>query len=304
MTTRVCDQCKAPLPQGGPGEAVRCPFCGAQHEDEALRRVKERLGVSGGPPPSRSFFPFIWVVVIAAVLAVAITGFVLARREPERAPAPAATPVAVAPEPPPPQKDERLPLCELGRADLAAYRELLAPPPPTAFAKFDALASLPWATEIARAWSPDAVFWDLELHGLRTDGTADLTARDDFEATYQFASPARRAAAIQLGAVSEKGVPTDLNVEVKASKVRAESLSPQVSYLVETAKRPPLAPECPLARAVAAALAAGALPQPFRTAEASYKDALGWVWVFDMDHDRPVRVTDCTAPKAKAAKKR
>jgi hypothetical protein len=180
MTTRTCSQCEAPLPQGAPGETVRCAFCGAEHEPELTpeqRRAADLIEALGAAKRvgrrGRSFFPIILVVGGLAVFAAIAVGLFLAFRSTDEQP----SAPAVAPPPPPPSPPEvtKLHVAELGRAALEMDQEIDAPPPPTGLSRFDAVANLEWATRIARAWSTDAEIWDLEVRGLRADGTADLT---------------------------------------------------------------------------------------------------------------------------------
>jgi hypothetical protein len=303
MTTRLCSQCEAPLPAAIPGEPTRCAFCGAEHEPalsptqrKAIDLIGELEAAKRSGKRERSYFPIILVVGGLAVLAAIVVGVILATSSndtAEDAPGPAATTVAVAPPPAAPEV-KRLPVAELGRAALDMDQEIDAPPPATELSRFDAVANLEWATRIARAWSTDAEIWDLEVRGLKADGTADLTSRPDFSAEYQFKSAARRAAAIQLGAVSEKGVPTDLDITVKGGRVTARSFAPTAAYLAEVASRPALRLTCPLAKAVEAALASGLMRAPFWTVEISFKEELGWNWSFD-NGTRRVSAVDCAA---------
>ena len=298
MTTRLCSQCEAPLPEGAPSETVRCAFCGAEHEPalspEQRRAVDliEALGAAKheGKRP-RSLFPLILVVAGLAVAAAIAVGIFLAYRSTDERPAA----LAVAPPPPSPAPPEakKLPVAELGRAELDMDQEIDAPPPATELSRFDAVSNLEWATRIARAWSTDAEIWDLEIRGLRSDGTADVTSRADFNVEYQFKSAARRAAAIQLGAVSEKGVPTDLDITVKGGRVQARSFAPTVKYLIEVANRPAMQLTCPLAKVVEAALGTGVLAATFWNVETSFTGEIGWNWSFETGEHR-VRAADCT----------
>jgi len=87
MTARQCSQCEAPLPQGAPGETVRCAFCGAEHGPELSPTQRKAIDLIGELEAARregrrerSYFPIILVIGGLAVLAAIVTGVVLATR--------------------------------------------------------------------------------------------------------------------------------------------------------------------------------------------------------------------------------
>jgi hypothetical protein len=87
LTARLCSQCEAPLPEGAPGETVRCAFCGAAHGpflSSAQRKAIDLIGALEAAKregrPRRSLFPLILVIAGLAVAAAIVTGVVLAAR--------------------------------------------------------------------------------------------------------------------------------------------------------------------------------------------------------------------------------
>ncbi len=76
------------------------------------------------------------------------------------------------------------------------YRQLIAPAPPTGWTGFDPVVGVPWVTEIAHAWAPDARLTRIGLALIAADGSADLTTPStDRQETvgYRFSSPSRIA---------------------------------------------------------------------------------------------------------------
>ena len=87
MTTRLCSQCEAPLPNGAPGETVRCAFCGAEQGKELSPAQRKAIDLIGALEAAkregkreRSLFPIILVIAGLAVLGAIVTGIVLATR--------------------------------------------------------------------------------------------------------------------------------------------------------------------------------------------------------------------------------
>jgi hypothetical protein len=307
MTVRTCGQCNAPLPDGNFGDTLRCEFCGAVNEAAKIKPQPSSSSLGEVRKPTK---PTVFLGVFVAMVGIACVTLAIKHhlnkalqeqaeetkirdaKASARALAPSSPPTA-----PTPPEEKKIPVAELSRAPLDVQQEIDAPPLPSEMSRFDALANLEWATRIATAWSTDAHIWDFEISGLRADGTVDLTSRQDFEAVYDFISPARRAAAVELGAVTEKTVPSGFSITVKQGRVWARVKSPSVAYLEETKNRPPITVGCTLGDIVQAALKDHLALRPFWMIEMTFDDKLGWSWVFDYDHDHPVRALDCTIGK-------
>jgi hypothetical protein len=60
-------------------------------------------------------------------------------------------------------------------------------------ARFDAIGYLDRATTLARRLAPDAALTRFDVDGVGVDGLANLTLSDEFDASYEFRSPARSA---------------------------------------------------------------------------------------------------------------
>ncbi len=87
--------------------------------------------------------------------------------------------------------------------------------------RFDPLAHLPWFFDLARTWTPDARLVDIELHGVRPDGTIDASRdQEDRYVRIQFASASRNAAAKQARKVSDSLLWSAVSIEVHGT-VRA-----------------------------------------------------------------------------------
>jgi hypothetical protein len=96
------------------------------------------------------------------------------------------------------------------------YRQVDAPAPPGGWTAFDPITSVPWASEIARAWAPDARLTRIDLGVVASDGTADLTS-DKHDVGYRFSSPSRIA---QYEHIAERQV----SVYVHSGRPPAEAL--------------------------------------------------------------------------------
>ena len=108
-------------------------------------------------------------------------------------------------------------------------------------ARFDAGAYLDRARALARTLASDAELTRFDVDGVGADGRADLTLSDEFDATFEFRSPARSARPDV-----PHGVPVDIPcmvyVEVTATAPEAYVVTREVC---DEPLRPP--PRCPLA---------------------------------------------------------
>jgi hypothetical protein len=89
---------------------------------------------------------------------------------------------------------------------------------------FEPESHLPWMTDLARTWSPDARLVGIEIHGLIANGTLDVSSSSTGSSvTYAFASRARDTASIELLKVSDKPlIWSMIELWVKNGGLRAE----------------------------------------------------------------------------------
>jgi len=87
---------------------------------------------------------------------------------------------------------------------------------------FDPLAQVPWFMRLAGTWAPDARLARIELHGVRPDGTMDVSSpASDAYARYELSSATRNSAAVQQRKVVETLLWSAIDIEVKGGVVRA-----------------------------------------------------------------------------------
>jgi hypothetical protein len=114
--------------------------------------------------------------------------------------------------------------------------------------RFDALAYLAKAQSLARQLAPDAALTQFDVDGVGADGRADLTLSSDFDATYEFRSPA---------ASRRPDVPRGVEVEIPCMVyVVADRARVEAYVVTRDACREPLRPRprCTLAQVWARAL--------------------------------------------------
>jgi hypothetical protein len=138
----------------------------------------------------------------------------------------------------------------------APPRPTPAPAPKLAFdaRSFDALAFLPTAEAAARAIAPDAELITFDVDGVHPDGHADLTLDEDYDATYDFRSPAasKRPADLPIGVEAE--IPCLIHVVVSP----ADGVRGYVGDDDECAQPLRPRPRCSLAQVWKKAIAIGA----------------------------------------------
>jgi hypothetical protein len=92
---------------------------------------------------------------------------------------------------------------------------------------FDPIAHVPWATTLARTWSPDVRLTGLLLHQVRENGTMDVSAASaapdwaKSKVTYEFASKGRDVGAKAMIRVSDKPVWSAIDIVVQKGTLRA-----------------------------------------------------------------------------------
>jgi hypothetical protein len=92
---------------------------------------------------------------------------------------------------------------------------------PTPFATFDPIANLGWAQRMAGTWSADARLIRLSVEEMTTDGVIDVTERGTARVTYEFASPGRHAAGVEMARVSSKLVFSAIDLTFKKGALSA-----------------------------------------------------------------------------------
>jgi hypothetical protein len=148
----------------------------------------------------------------------------------------------------------------LGEIAGKGWVEVETPPIEGTYGEFDVMANLPMITKMASAWSIDATLGSLYLHGVRSNGTLDLSAREDWDADYRFYSPALEASAEAMLAVSEETVHSGLRFMVSESRVTALLSEHRAGDL--TPPREALNSECSLAEVMVVAQEQGLESRP------------------------------------------
>jgi hypothetical protein len=92
--------------------------------------------------------------------------------------------------------------------------------------KLDPLAQIPWFSQLASTWTADARLARLDLHGVRRDGTMDLTTSSAGSyVRYEFASATRNTAAVQQRKVVDTLLWSAIDIELKGGVLRASVVS-------------------------------------------------------------------------------
>lgn len=223
MASQNCSNCSAALPLAHDEPVVRCPYCGT---DNRVRGGGLKIRIGGGDP-HRSRVAVIFVAMGLLALGVAGAVLMLLMPVPEPDP-PIPSPVAeqirdqVAESLkhlPKPAPEGGVAPSQLGTIAGQGWVTVQAPPVP--FAGFDPVEHLPWAMEMAKAWSTDARIGSIYIDGVRRDGALDVSARDDFDVDYRFFSPTLRTSAREMAKVSEEVVHSELRIMISEGTVEA-----------------------------------------------------------------------------------
>jgi hypothetical protein len=153
-----------------------------------------------------------------------------------------------------------------------------APAPPAGWTAFDPVVNVAWATDIARAWAPDARLTRIDLALIAANGTADLTTDRPENVGYRFSSPARIE---QWERVADRApdasAPYELLVRVAQRRVSlyVHSGAPPEDAI------PPAMDSLPLAEVLTRAQKSGRFPHhPLYTGFLMHEARIGWVWTF------------------------
>jgi len=172
-----------------------------------------------------------------------------------------------------------LALTELPTLKERGNRAVNAAPPPGGWTKFDPVANVPWASEIAKAWAPDAQLQRIDLGLVAVDGTADLTGDRQDTIGYRFVSPSRIA---QWSKVAD----SDVNASAPAYELFLRLGRGEAVVYVHSG-RPPDDPAPPpfdglaLGDLLTRARQNKRFPtHPFYTGFLIHSDRIGWIWYF------------------------
>ncbi len=300
VQARRCEGCGSPLPEAPVNaRTITCEFCGVVHDVSASGlssaaaapgvsaraqvrpAVRPQVAPAGGPgvrPAVRPAAKGSFFAVFAIFAAVAVTTAVVVwswhrmlpmlgaidemNRNAGRTPVPTAT----------------LAMRDLPTLAEPTYRALIAPAPPTGWTGFDPVVGVAWASEIARAWAPDARLTRIDLGPIASDGSADLTADREEVVGYRFASPARIAQWQQIAdRQADATSPFELFIRVAGK---------QVGVYVHNGRPPsealpPTLDSLPLRDVLAHVRRSGRFPdRPFYTGFLIHESRIGWVWTF------------------------
>ena len=109
---------------------------------------------------------------------------------------------------------------------------------------FDIIKNFDFAQKVAQNWSTDIQIDSIYIHGVKLDGSLDLSARDDWYVDYRFYSPTYRETALTMAKVSEEKISTELRIKFKAGKMEALLSDRQLAYLKKKPKKDAFTPTC------------------------------------------------------------
>jgi hypothetical protein len=171
-----------------------------------------------------------------------------------------------------------LSLTELPTLKERGHRPVNAPPPPGGWTAFDPVAGVPWASDIARAWAPDARLTRIDLGLIAGDGTADLTGDRQDTIGYRFVSPARIA---EWSKIADRDVNAAAAYELFLRLGRGEVVVYVHSGRPPDDPAPPALDSLPLRELLSQARQSKRFPQhPLYTGFLIHSDRMGWIWYF------------------------
>ncbi len=289
MKARQCLGCAAPLPPGGPGEPVRCTFCGMVHDpdrsDSGLRvaaasAAAPQIRIIGFPVARLAFLVFLLAIVVPVVLMVysAVNSVRMTDASLGRASAALASLArgrvgasgAVTVE---------------GLRDLGAgFHDLSVSAPAGGYANFDAVVQLPWAVTIAQAWAADARLQRIDVGRVHPDGLVNAQDDSEAEVTYRFVSGDRVEELRRRADLSSQAeLPTEFWVRVKSGKpqVIAPATAAAMLHAHDLDGLPPAHPQAlSLADTFKRLSGKPQFAAPFYQGYLIYLKSEGWVWYF------------------------
>jgi len=171
-----------------------------------------------------------------------------------------------------------LALTELPTLKERGQRQVNASPPPGGWTSFDAVAAIPWASEIAQAWAPDARLTRIDLGLIAGDGTADLNGDRQDTVGYRFVSPARIA---QWSRIADTDANAAAAYELFLRLGRGQAVVYVHSGRPPDEPPPPALDGLPLRELMTTARQSKRFPaHPFYTGFLIHNDRSGWIWIF------------------------
>jgi hypothetical protein len=280
MKGRQCAGCGAALPAAAPDETVRCPFCGRVSYPIGASRVPDLRPGGMRLPLTGAWLAFL-VFALAILIPAALMVYTAVRNT--RVVRSAAGTLAG------PAIEARVePAGATALADLSSVRsgnrELDVAPPSMGYARFDAVAAMPWAMAIGQAWSADARLERVDVERVQPDGLVNTQDDGAAEVTYQFVSPNRmEELSSHADPSAEASVVTDLFLRVKSGKAIANGATASAT-LLRLREEEDLAPADPRVLTLAETFERLGRRREFRAP--SYRGYLtsvkgeGWVWYF------------------------
>lgn len=242
---RTCAHCSAPLRAYPSARVIECEYCGRAN-------VVEATGPPLGAPPHvrRSAPVGVPQLPKRAVLVVAVGGglssllivvLVIASSVMSSSGSSSGSSSSRARS-----TSGGYPVSKLATYDDTAPIRIDAPPPPGGLSDFEPVANLPWALELARVWSSDAVLTEIRLRGVPPDGAMDVsgTRGSRLSVQYGFGSPSKAAEARAAAEVTRSIPPSRLEIVVRRGRVGAHQTA--VTESVSPAAEP--SPTCALPR--------------------------------------------------------
>jgi hypothetical protein len=277
MSSRVrrCGGCGGPLSEAVDDRGtITCSFCGMVNEVSPPAPRPIIIQVDAGRRIVRPGGGPALAVSIAIMVIVAGIGFVA-----YRAIRPASNALTVLSKEAMRAREltRALALTELPTLNERGNRRVNVAPPPGGWTKFDPVANVPWASEIAKAWVADARLQRIDLGLIAGDGTADLTGDRQDIIGYRFVSPSRIA---QWSKIAD----SDVNASAPAYELFLRLGSEEAVVYVHSGRPsddppPPPLDSLPLHDLLARARENKRFPShPFYTGFLIYNDRMGWIW--------------------------
>ena len=285
MNPRHCAACAAPLAPGEPGESVRCTFCGLVHDPPVALPDALSAAAAVAVPGVRANLPGARLAFLVFILAILVpVGLMVysAVRGGESLVQTAADAIGVS--------------ATTGRAASTAvtlnslddlspgFHPLDATPPLSGYASLDAVAALPWAVTIARAWADDARLERIDVDRLHPDGLVNVADDEEAQVTYRFVSPDRMSELRRRADLSANAqVQTEFWVRVQDGQPTV--MAPTTPAALQTFRdHEGLPPEHPRALALGTTFARLAnraeFKAPLYNGYLLHVEGEGWVWYF------------------------
>jgi hypothetical protein len=276
MSSRVhrCGGCGAPLSEAADDRGtITCSFCGMVNEFSTPTPQPIIIQVDTSRGIVRPGGGVALAVSIAIIVMVSGIGFVF-----YRAARPASSALGVLSREAMRARELTRPLSltELPTLKERGNRVVNASPPPGGWTKFDPVANVPWASEIAKAWASDAQLQRIDLGLVAGDGTADLTGDRQDTIGYRFVSPSRIA---QWAKVADSDVNAAAAYELFLRLGQSEVVVYVHSGRPPDDPAPPTLDSLPLGELLTRARQNKRFPAlPYYTGFLIHMERSGWIW--------------------------